>query len=343
MTLASAAPMTPVTVRFSNRSSQIGLALAAPVVVALIAAPFWGERDTLRLLGEIYTYVALASLWNLLAGYAGLASIGQQTFVGLGGYALFLVALQTGLNPLIGIPIAAVVAGAISVPVILLLLRLRGAQFTIGSWVIAEIFFQVFLQMPAVGGASGISLPAKVVRTIAANRDGREHLIYWIALGIALLTIVAIVTLLRTRWGLALAAIRDNELAARSNGMDVNRTRLVAFVVAACVTGMVGAVIFLQKLTVTPVSAFSINDWTVNVIFITVIGGIGRVEGPIIGTIIFFALRQTLADYGSIYVIALGVAAIAIMLKAPRGLWGFVADRYGWQFFPLTRRVTIPE
>ena len=145
--------------------------------------------------------------------------------------------------------------------------------------------------------------------------------------------------LLRSRYGLALTAIRDNETAAKSNGIDVNRARLLVFVVAAIATAMVGAMIFLQKLSITPFSAFSINDWTVNVIFITVIGGIGRVEGPLLGTVIYFLLREFLADLASTYLIILGIVAIAVMLKAPKGLWGFVADRYGWQLFPLARRL----
>jgi branched-chain amino acid transport system permease protein len=78
------------------------------------------------------------------------------------------------------------------------------------------------------------------------------------------------------------------------------------------------------------------------VIFITVIGGVGRIEGPLIGTVVFFVLRQMLADYGSIYLLMLGVVAIAVMLKAPKGLWGFVADRFGWQLLPLERRV-LPQ
>jgi branched-chain amino acid transport system permease protein len=102
---------------------------------------------------------------------------------------------------------------------------------------------------------------------------------------------------------------------------------------------MVGALIFLQKLRVSPDTAFSVNDWTAFVIFITVIGGIGRVEGPIIGTVVFFALRQTMADLGSVYLMMLGAVAIAVMLFAPQGLWGFVADRFGWQLLPLKRRL----
>jgi branched-chain amino acid transport system permease protein len=326
-------------VTHSDRSSRIGMVVMAATTLALAAAPYWGDRATLRLLTEVFSYVALASLWNLLAGYAGLVSIGQQAFVGLGGYTLFLSALWLGLNPLVGVPIAGVLAGIFAVPIALLLFRLRGAYFTIGSWVIADILQQVFLQVDAVGGGSGISLPAAIVKSIAASRDAREGLIYWTFLALVAATLGLIVLLLRSRWGLALQAIRDNEIAAKSSGVDVNRARLVVFVVAAAGTAMIGAMIFLQRLTITPVSGFSINDWTVNVIFITVIGGIGRVEGPIVGTIIYLLLREFLADLGSVYLITLGVVGIAVMLKAPKGLWGFVADRFGWQAFPLSRRL----
>jgi branched-chain amino acid transport system permease protein len=219
------------------------------------------------------------------------------------------------------------------------LFRLRGAYFTIGSWVIAELFLQIFQQVREVGGGSGISLPASVVKSIAQSRDSREFLIYWLFLGLLVAVIGLIVVILRTRYGLALTAIRDNEMAAKSSGIDVNRTRLIVFVSAAVATGMAGALIFLQKLSITPFSAFSINDWTMNVIFITVIGGIGRVEGPIVGAIVFFVLREFLADYGSIYLVILGVVAIVVMLRARRGIWGYLADRYGWQLFPLARRL----
>ena len=134
--------------------------------------------------------------------------------------------------------------------------------------------------------------------------------------------------LLRSRYGLALTAIRDNELAARSNGVDVTRTKLVVYILTAFGTAMVGALIFLQKLRISPDTAFSVNDWTAFVIFITVIGGIGRVEGPIIGTIVFFLLRQTLADLGSLYLLMLGAVAIAVMLFAPKGIWGLAGGTF---------------
>ena len=330
----------PFKVAHTDRSTRIGLAVWGVLTVVLVTAPLWADRQTLRLLTEVYSYLALASLWNLLAGYAGLVSVGQQAFVGLGAYVLFACGIWLGLNPLWGLPAAVIVGGLMAIPIALLLFRLRGAYFAIGSWVIAEVFLQVAQLAPSLMRVdTNISLPAGLVKAMAPTRDGREFLMYWLFLALVIAVIAVIVGLLRTRYGLALTAIRDNETAAKSNGIDVNRTRLVVFVVASSATAMTGALIFLQKLSITPIAAFSIGTWTVNVIFMTVIGGIGRVEGPLLGTVIFFVLRQLLADQGSVYLIILGVVAIVVMLRAPKGLWGFLADRYGWQLFPLARRL----
>jgi len=326
-------------VQHSNWSSRIGTTIVVIAFVALAAAPWWAERANLRLLAEIYAYVALASLWNLLAGYAGLVSVGQQAYVGLGAYVLFALAMLAGVHPLAAIPLAGVAAAVIAVPVAALIFRLRGHYFAIGTWVVAEVFRLLAAQTSALDGGSSTSLPAAVVISIASSRSMREFVIYWIALAQVAVILFAIVWLLRSRYGLALTAIRDNELGARSNGVDVARIKYAVYVAVAFGTAMVGALIFLQKIRISPDTAFSVNDWTAFVIFITVIGGIGRIEGPIIGTVIFFLLRQTLADLGAIYLLILGVVAIAVMLWAPKGLWGLIADRFGWQVFPLQRRL----
>ena len=333
--------MSDIHVQHSNWSSRIGTTIVVIAFGALAAAPWWADRASLRLLAEIYAYVALASLWNLLAGYAGLVSVGQQAYVGLGAYVLFGLATLAGVHPLVAIPIAGAAAAIVSVPVAALMFRLRGHYFAIGTWVVAEVFRLVAAQTAALGGGSGTSLPAAVVISIASSRAMREFTIYWIALAQVFVILFAIVWLLRSRYGLALTAIRDNELGARSNGIDVARIKYAVYVAVAFGTAMVGGLIFLQKIRISPDTAFSVNDWTAFVIFITVIGGIGRIEGPIVGTVIFFLLRQTLADLGAIYLLILGVVAIAVMLKAPKGLWGLIADRFGWQVFPLERRLVI--
>jgi branched-chain amino acid transport system permease protein len=328
-------------VEHASRPSRIGMAVFAVALIALAAAPAWGGRNDLRLLSEIYAYVALASLWNLLAGYAGLVSVGQQAYVGLGGYVLFASTILFGMPPLVAVPVAGVIAAVVALPVAGLMFRLRGHYFAIGTWVVAEVFRLLSSQVSALGGGSGISLPAGIVTSMASSRQMREFLIYWVALALVVVVLAAIVLLLRSRYGLALTAIRDNELAARSSGIDVTRTKLVVYVLTAFGTAMVGALIFLQKLRISPDTAFSVNDWTAFVIFITVIGGIGRVEGPIIGTIVFFLLRQTLADLGSLYLLMLGAVAIAVMLFAPKGIWGLLVERFGWQLLPLERRLRL--
>ena len=329
------------TVEHATRSSRIGVVLIAVTLIALVSAPFWADRQTLRLLAEMFAFVALASLWNLLAGYAGLVSVGQQAFVGLGGYLLFWLVIVAGAHPILAIFIAGPVAAIIAVPVAALTFRLRGAYFAIGTWVLAEVFRLLASQISVLGGGSGISLPAAAVIAMAPTRQVREFEIYWLALALTVIVLAAIVALLRSRHGLALTAIRDNELAAQSNGIDVMRIKYIVYVLVAFGTAMVGALIFLQKLRISPDTAFSVNDWTAFVIFITVIGGIGRIEGPIIGTIIFFVMRQTLADLGSVYLLIMGAVAIVVMLWAPKGLWGLIADRYGWQALPLQRHLVL--
>jgi|TARA_R110002072_G_scaffold296807_1_gene468979 branched-chain amino acid transport system permease protein len=331
--------MTGTSVTRTSRAARVAAILGAVVVVILIAAPWWAGRADMRLMGEIFLYLSLACLWNLLAGYAGLVSVGQQAYVGFGGYMLFALTMFAGLPPVAAIAIAGVLGALISVPVAALIFRLRGAYFAIGTWVIAEVFRLAFAQASALGGGSGTSLPTSIVRSLADGRSARESLSYWLALGMGLAVIAAVFLLLRSRRGLALTAIRDNELAAGSLGIDIWRTKFVVYVIVSALTAMVGALIFLQKLRISPDAAFSVNDWTAFVIFIVVIGGIGTIEGPIIGTLIFFALRETLADLGTIYLMVLGFVAIIVMLKAPKGVWGLIRDRFDVQFFPLGYRV----
>jgi branched-chain amino acid transport system permease protein len=283
--------------------------------------------------------VALASLWNLLAGYAGLVSVGQQAFVGLGGYLLFALAIVFDVPPVAAILIAGPIGALVAIPVAALIFRLRGAYFAIGTWVVAEVFRLLASQISVLGGGSGISLPAALVIAMAPTRQAREFEIYWLALTLTVLVLGTIVALLRSRHGLALTAIRDNEMAARASGIDVTRIKFTVYILTAFGTSMIGALIFLQKLRISPDTAFSVNDWTAFVIFITVIGGIGRIEGPIIGTIIFFIMRQTLADLGSLYLLIMGAVAIVVMLWAPKGIWGLIAERYGWQALPLQRHL----
>jgi len=324
----------------ATRESRAFAMIVIAIVVLLASLPYWGDSGTMRLVSEMAYYLALAQLWNLLAGYAGLVSVGQQAFVGIGGYTLFYLSSEFGVHPLLALALAAPVCALMSLPMALLVFRLRGAYFAIGTWVLAEALQLGVSLMTPLGAGSGMSLTPAIVREIAPDRAGRELIVYWISLAIAVAVCATVYLLLRSKLGLALTAIRDSERASESLGVDTYSTKMMIYVVTAAATGVVGAFIFLQKLRVSPEAGFSINDWTVVVIFMVVIGGIGTLEGPIIGMLIYFALREVLAEYGTWYLILLGGVAVAIMLTAQEGLWGIVAKRFDIHLLSVRRHLT---
>jgi branched-chain amino acid transport system permease protein len=324
----------------ATRASRAFAAVLILGVLVLASLPYWGGFGHMRLISEMAYYLALAQLWNLLAGYAGLVSVGQQAFVGIGAYTLFYLASELDLHPLLALTLAAPVCALMSVPMALLIFRLRGAYFAVGTWVLAETLQLAVSLITPLGAGSGMTLTPAIVRQIAPDRAGREMIVYWISLAIAIAVSAIVYLLLRSKHGLALTAIRDSERASESLGVDTYRTKLMIYVVTAACTGVVGAFIFLQKLRLSPEAGFSINDWTVVVIFMVVIGGIGTLEGPIIGMLIYFVLREFLANYGTYYLILLGVVAVAIMLRAREGIWGLVAHKFNLHLFSVRRYLT---
>jgi branched-chain amino acid transport system permease protein len=333
--------MDAVRVERGTRASRIFALIALPLVVALMAMPWWGDAGDMRLVGEMAYYLALAQLWNLLAGYAGLVSVGQQAFVGLGGYALFYLTGPMNMNVYLALLIAGPFAGLIAIPVSFAVFRLRGAYFAVGTWVVSEILALLASLIAVLGAGSGLSLTPAILRQISPDRGARDAILYLMSLAAAFVVFAVVYLLLRSRYGLALTAIRDSEPASASLGVNTFRTKFIIYLATAACTGLVGGLIFLQKLRISPEAGFSINDWTVVVIFMVVIGGIGTLEGPFIGMLIYIVLRELLADYGTIYLMLMGAIAIAVMLKAPFGIWGWVIQRYDLQLFPIGRRLTL--
>jgi len=340
-------------VAIATTTSRVFALAGGLLIAALIALPVVAGRSLLQDLVFIFYMFTLAQFWNLLAGYVGLVSVGQQTFVGLGGYLLFALTVMVGLDPLLAILLAGIIAAVLAVPTAFVVFRLQGAYFAVGTWVMAEVYRLVFAQVKALGGGTGTSLPPDVTNSVIGidwirrafdlrTPAARDVLTYWIALAIAAGSALAIYTVLRSRRGLALAAIRDSTVAAQSVGIDIFRAKLWIYVFAAAGTSMAGALIYLQKARISPDAAFSVLDWTAYVIFIVVIGGIGTLEGPIIGVMVFYLMQTYLAGFGSWYLILLGVLAIATMLFAPKGIWGHFSQRFGIVLFPVQRRISTP-
>ena len=321
-----------------TRASQIGAMVAIASVATLIAMPWWGGSDTMRLFVEFACFLVLAQMWNLLAGYGGLVSVGQQAYLGLGGYALVVLANKFDVNPFLAVPLAGVIAGLIAIPTSQVVFRLQGGYFAIGTWVVAEVYRLLIANTSAIGGGSGTSLTA--MRGIP--KAFRESVTFWIALAMLVIVLALVYVLLRSRYGLGLTAMRDSETASESQGIAVGRTKLIVYLISAVGCGLAGALYFLNILRISPDAAFGVN-WSAYIIFIVVIGGIGTIEGPIIGTLLYFVLRQFLGDFGTWYLIILGSVAIITMVKFPYGLWGYVARRFDIQFFPVQRRIYFPS
>jgi branched-chain amino acid transport system permease protein len=323
-----------ISIRRSTAASRFGMVVGNVVVLVLALAPMFFVDSVLRSLLQFFYLLALAEMWNLLAGFAGLVSIGQQAYVGIGAYSLLVFADHIGANFFLSIFLAALVAGALAIPTAGLVFRLRGGYFAIGTWVVAEVYLLLIANTQSLGGGSGVTITS----AIGIEPTTRLYATYWIALGVAVASVLGVYGLIRTRLGLALRAVRDREDAAPTLGIDVQRAKVQIYVLTSAVCGLIGAVIYANLLRLQPGATFSVN-WSAFMIFAVVIGGIGTITGPIVGTLIYFSLQQYLADLGPTYLIILGAVAVLVMLKAPKGLWGLVLDRWDLRFFPVEIRV----
>jgi len=314
------------------------IALAAAVLGGALA-PSFADAGALRLASEILLAIALAQMWNLLAGYTGLLSLGHQLFVGLGAYALFEATQQLQIPPWWALPFAGI-AGALAAALLApALFRLRDAYFSIGLWVFAEIGYLIVSKTPALGSTAGSPLDLAGVGDI----ESFQAMSFWTAAAIGLCALLGVRALMRSRLGLALLTVRDNELAARSIGVDVWRVRFAAFVVSGFGCGLAGGAYFMGGMFIAPDSAFDIN-WVVMMMFATLIGGIGTLAGPVIGVLVWFALRELLTGWlglqGGWYLIAMGAVAMGVSLVAPQGLWGLMRRR--WTGSPGARASHTP-
>ncbi len=321
-----------VRVRRSTRVSRWSLVPALAVVAVLAYLPYLVGQGHTSTLVDFFILLTLGVTWNMLAGYAGLVSVGQQAYIGAGAYAVLWLA-QRGMDPFIGLPIAAVFCAALAIPVSWLVFRLHGGYFAIGTWVVAEVFRLVTIRSSALGGGTGTNVPG--LDRFTPVLLGAYT--YWASLAVAVLAVAGGYILLRRRVGLALTAVRDDEVAARSVGVRVAGAKRVVYLAAALGAGAAGGLLAISQINVEPNNVYGVQ-WSAYMIFVVLIGGSGTLEGPIIGTVIFFTLQQTLASEGGWYLIILGSVAVASAVWMRHGLWG-LADRFGVRLFPVGYRI----
>jgi branched-chain amino acid transport system permease protein len=312
-----------------TRAGALRAGVVALGLGALATLPLWGGDGARGTLIVLAYHAALAQMWNLLAGYAGLVTFGEQLFVGVGGYTLALLSERAGLGLWAAFALAPVLCALLAVPIGALTFRLKGGYFAVGSWVVAEVARLLVGNWEYAGFASGLFIRQ-------ARRVGPWTL-YFVAVGTLVVLVAVVVATLRSRAGLALQALRDGEGAAASLGVDVWRVKLLAFVVAAAGTGLAAALLTVQTPFIQPNAAFSIQ-WSAAASFMAVLGGLGTVEGPLIGAAIYVLVQERLGASGAVNLIVLGATSVVTMLLAPQGIAGVLRDRLGLVLFPIARR-----
>ncbi len=298
------------------------LSLLGVFAVVMALLPIMGMPQTWMLyLIYFFVFLAAANMWNLLAGFSGLLALCPAAFIGLAGYTMTIL---TWLNiPFyVGILVGGVVAALFSILISGSVFRMKGVYFAIGTLVVPEILRLVFLRWRPVGGelsGGGAGYMVKGVSEVIMQET------YWLGLAVAVASIILIGIILRSKFGLGLAAIRDNDTSAASSGIDVFRLKLYSFIIAAFVMGVAGAIFYSYQRYIEPNSAFNIR-WLMIVLLATVIGGKGIEEGPFVGAIIVVILHFQLARYGEISLLIQGIILVIIMLAVPQGITGLIRD-----------------
>ncbi len=296
--------------------------------VALGTVPIWGSDYMVLFFMLFCFYLAMSQMWNLLAGYSGLLSLGQQAFVGMGGYAVAVLGNYYGVNLWVSLILAGVAAALLAAFMSLFIFRMSGVYFGIGTWVFAELVMLWFSNWKYV--KYGMGLFIKPTSQVSINE------IYYVAFLIGVGSVILVYAILRSKLGLGLIAMRDDAAVSETIGVEVFRSKLFCFIIAAFVTGMTAALLYTFQVFIQPYKAFA-SDWTVKLVFIVIIGGIGTIEGPIIGSLIFVFLSQTLAEYFSVSLLVLGLIAICVILIAPKGIAGTLQAKLGFELLSPRR------
>jgi branched-chain amino acid transport system permease protein len=308
------------------RAPGAGLVEVAVLVGALAVlwfAPDFAGDYWLQLGFRTFIFIALAQGWNLMAGSAGLVSLGTSCFVGLGAYVTFGLLDRLSLPLPLALLICAIAGGALAALVSPALFRLRGLYFTVGTLALAELLRLLMVIVSAFGGASGIFLqedpPALPV-------------LFRYALVVALIASLAMTLCARTRISVILRAVRDDEDAAAQMGVRPYRVKLGAFVLASTLAAMAGGIQAVKLGAIEPYGMFGLQ-WSIDVLSMVIIGGVGMRLGPLVGALFAVALGEMLADYPELHIAITGAILIVLIRFAPHGVVGLGAK------LPLTRRM----
>ena len=312
--------------------------IIATLVIA-VAMPFLTDSMfILNLLVLMLIFIIFASAWNLLA-YSGQGSLGHAAFFGIGAYASTLIAAQSGISPLVTIFLGAAVAAFIGILIGLTCVRLKEwflAMVTFGFAIIVQTL-TVSVLAPVTGGWDGIAS----ARLISPSIPGYQLIEYYTILVITIASIVAIWYIMKSRVGLAFLAIRENELEARAAGIDPVRYRLLAFALSAYLAGVAGALQIHHIGYITP-ELYGVDNsfWPMTYV---ILGGLGTIAGPIVGTIVLTIIWEGLKATGITFgrYVIIGIVLILAIIFLPRGLVSLPEEARAW--LKRRRKEPLPE
>ncbi len=303
-----------------KRYRDLGLALVVALLAALL--PLVAGPYPLAVARTVFIYMALALSWDILVR-SGQISFGIAGFYGLGAYAAVLGSLRAALSPYVAILLAGVVAGLVAFILGFVILRLRHTYFSITTLALAEIFRVIMHNGGSfTGGAEGVVLPQPIY-------GGGPREVYWLALGGVLLTCIVSAIFQRTRLRLALTSMRNNEVSARSSGINITAYMMIAFVASSFLQGIIGGIQIQSLGFATPESVFD-ADYTLLPLAMALLGGIFSTPGPIIGSVLLGVASEFLKlkiPYG--HLVVYGVIIVLVILFMPQGLWGLVRGKLG--------------
>ena len=289
--------------QLSASGGIIGLLVLVPLITTRTDVITWFYLTLL--------YIALSQSWNLIGGYAGQLNLGHAAFFGAGALAARYIWLHFGLP----LPVA-ILGGGLAATIFAMIIglpafRLKGIYFVIGTLVLAEILRLVFYTILPEADV----MPMKLLGTYSLIPR------YYLSLLIAVLTVVIIYWISRSRLGLGLMSIREDEDAAEASGVDTQRYKLLAFTISTFLAGLAGGIYAYYSAAFRAGGLFE-PVWTFDAVIIVFVGGVGTIVGPIIGSVFFVLLKQILSLYlpGGIHVAVFGVLFIIVVLFLPGGL-----------------------
>lgn len=312
----------------SNQFVKIKWIILGLLTICLGTVPIWGSQYAMLFFMLFCIYMGLAQMWNLLAGYSGLISLGQQSFVGLGGYTVAVLSSYYGINIWLAIGLGGVASVFLALFMSLFIFRMKGVYFSIGTWIFAETLLVWFSNWAYVKYGSGLFIKPP-------GNFGMES-IYYASFALGAGSVALVYIILRSKLGLGLMAMRDDDQVAETLGVEVFRSKLYCFLISAFMTGVIAGVFYGFQIFIQPYKAFSI-EWTVKLVFMVIIGGIGTIEGPVVGALLYVLLSQYLAEYSTVSMLILGGIAIGVILVAPKGIMGTLQEKMGFEILSPRR------